>query len=122
MKTSKREIERKYNKLLQEVSTKDFYKIDLTNRVNVYSCACGNKFKTIDRDAGVTPMFLMCDVCGTLATSSFYKDIAPELEPTTEWYRPNLNQLLKMRSKDNGMIEHVLSGGLECRKIKIDSK
>lgn len=81
---------------------------------------CGNKFKTIDRDAGVTPMFLMCDICGNLARSNFYKDIAPELQPTTEWYRPTLKQLLKMRGKDNGVIEHVLNGGLECRRILTD--
>lgn len=31
---SQGQIERKYKKLLQDVETNDFYKVDLTNRVN----------------------------------------------------------------------------------------
>lgn len=116
---SQREIEKQYEKLLQDVQTKDFYKIDLTNRVNVYSCACGNRFKTIDIDAGVTPFYMRCDMCDSMATSSFYKDVAPNLAPSIEWYRPTLKQCLKMRSKEYGdaMLEHVFNGGLEYRKI-----
>lgn len=114
---SQREVERKYKKLLEDVSTKEYYtKIDLTNRVNVYSCKCGNKFKTIDKDAGVTPMFKNCILCGTTAVSSMYKDIAPELKPVAEWYRPSLKECLKMR-KNEPLLDHILAGGLEFRLI-----
>ena len=58
---SQREVERRYKKLLHDVQTKDFYKIDLTKRVNCYGCpACKHITKTRDVDAGVTPMFFEC--------------------------------------------------------------
>ncbi len=113
---SQREIERRYNKLLEDVKIKDYYKIDLTNRVNCYICSCGHITKTKDVDAGVTPMFYNCEKCNGQARSSFYKDIAPNQQPTQEWYRPTLKQVLKMKTHD-GMIEHILNGGLDIRKI-----
>lgn len=52
---SQREVERQYNKLMQDVATSDYYKIDLTNRVNNYVCTsvkCQHITKTQDVDAG----------------------------------------------------------------------
>lgn len=112
---SQREIERKYNKLLKDVETNDFYKIDLTNRVNCYVCECGHITKTKDVDAGVTPFMHTCEKCGQMARSTFYKDIAPEQRATEEWFRPTLKQVLKMR-KHEGMLDHILQGGLDVRK------
>ncbi len=116
---SQREVERKYKKLLKDVATEEFYtKVDLTNRVNCYSCKCGHITKTIDIDSGVTPFYFSCDKCGEMATSSFYKDIAPSQLPTHEWYRPTLKQVLKMRRIVwEGLLDHVLQGGLDSRKI-----
>lgn len=116
---SQGEVTRKYHKLLDDVATKDFYKIDLSNRVNCYTCSnpkCGHITKTKDVDAGVTPMFFECEVCGSRATSSMYRDIVPDKQPTIEWYRPNLAQVIKMRKKPN-LLDHILSGGLDYRKI-----
>jgi transcription elongation factor Elf1 len=116
MMESQGEVTRKYHKLLEDVATKDFYKrIDLTNRVNCYRCSCGQITKTIDIDAGVTPIFFGCENCGLQATSSMYKDIAPNLKPTIEWYRPKLHEVIKMRSKPH-LLEHILRGGLDHRK------
>jgi len=118
------EVEREYKQLLHDVATDRFYKIDLTNRVNCYVCEkCGNVTKTIDVDAGVTPYLILCESCGSdgsvphgsWAKSSFYKDIAPDLKPTLEWYRPSLNEVLNMRSEQQ--LEHVLRGGLISRVI-----
>lgn len=113
---SQRSIEKKYNKLLNDVKTKDYYtRIDLKNRVNCYSCEeCGYITKTIDVDAGVTPFMIICQ-CGGSATSSFYKDIKPDDIPTIEWYRPTLREVLKMR-KNPFLVEHILKGGLNDRK------
>jgi transcription elongation factor Elf1 len=113
MKT--KDIKKRYNKLLHDVKTKQFYKLDLTNRVNCYVCKhCGHITKTKDIDAGVTSMFFMCENCGANATSTFYKNIAPNQQPTQEWFRPTLEQVLKM---DDEMQEHILKGGLAVRKI-----
>jgi len=115
---SQRETERKYNALLKDVATKDFYKVDLENRVNCYKCDCGHITKTKDVDAGVTPFMIICEKCNGIARSTFYNDIAPEQEPTQEWYRPTLKQCLKLRN-DFDMLEHILNGGLDVRKITV---
>lgn len=113
---SQREVERRYSKLLNEVQTNDFYtKVDLSNRVNCYVCKCGHVTKTKDVDSGVTPFMFSCEKCGGTATSTFFKDIAPDQQPTFEWYRPTLKKVLKMR-KNEAMLEHILLGGLESRK------
>lgn len=115
---SQREVERKYNRLLEDVKTKEFFKIDLTNRVNCYTCqTCGHITKTKDVDAGVTPFMHTCESCGQTAYSSFYKDIAPHLKPTQEWYRPTLERVLKMRRNSN-LLDHILHGGLDVREIE----
>lgn len=103
---------------MQDVATNDFYKIDLTNRVNCYRCECGHVTKTKDVDPGVTPAFHKCEKCGEFASSSFYKDIAPDKEPTEEWYRPELSEVLKMRNNPD-RIDHIFGGGLLCRKLSL---
>jgi hypothetical protein len=113
---SQREIERRYNSLLKEIETSDFYKVNLENRVNCYVCKCGHITKTKDVDSGVTPFIHECEKCGENARSTFYQDIVPNKEHTGEWFRPSLKQVLKMR-KNESMLEHILQGGLYFRKI-----
>lgn len=109
------EIINQYEKLLKDVATDDYYKTDLTIRLNAYVCeTCGHGTITKDVDAGCTPFMHTCEKCGGMAQSRMYK-VAPYLIPTQEWYRPTLEELLKMTP---GMIDHVLQGGLAWRKIK----
>ncbi len=116
LQMDKKQIKIKYLQLLKDVATKDFYTtINLSNRVNCYACECNHVTKTRDVDAGVTPAFHSCESCGKLAHSTFYQDIVPMQEPTQEWYRPPLKEVLNM---DEGMLDHVLNGGLDCRKIE----
>jgi RNase P subunit RPR2 len=116
---SQKQIERDYNKLMNDVATLDYYKTDLTNRVNCYTCQkCGHITKTKDIDSGVIPFMFTCEKCGNIAYSSFFEDIAPLQEPTFEWYRPTLKQILKMRKKRDSMLDHIFNGGLDYRKIK----
>lgn len=116
--TSQREVEKKYNALINDVQTKDFYKIDLTNRVNCYKCKCGHITKTKDIDAGVTPFMHSCEKCGQYAQSTMYRDIVPDQKPTQEWYRPTLKEMLKLRS-NQPLLEHIFNGGLMNRRISI---
>ncbi len=110
------EIEFKYIQLMEDVKTNEYYtRINLTNRTNVYTCKNGHLTKTRDIDAGVTPFMHECKTCGEIATSSFYTDTHPELQPVQEWYRPSLEEVLRM---SEGMREHILSGGLDVRDIK----
>lgn len=116
---SVKSITKQYNKLLKDVDTNDYYtQIDLKNRVNCYVCAkCGHVTKTKDVDAGCTPFMHVCEKCNELAKSTMYKDIVQDKQPKQEWYRPTLKQVLKMRKKNNGMVEHILRGGLDIRPI-----
>jgi hypothetical protein len=114
---SQRQIKKRYNELIKSVENDEFYKTDLTNRVNCYVCEkCGHVTKTIDIDSGVTPFMHSCEKCGETASSTFYKDIRPDQKPTQEWYRPDLQQVLKMRT-NFGLLDHILQGGLDVRNI-----
>lgn len=112
---SQREVERRYNKMLE------FVKDIPIKGFNCYICTgpkCGNTVKTIDIDAGTTPMIMPCAVtwCGHDMKSTFYQDIIPQKEPEYEWYRPTLKQCMKMRDKPDSL-NHFLQGGLQFRKI-----
>lgn len=111
-----KEITRKYNEM---VKTMEKELIDLTNRINCYVCdKCGYITKTKDIDKGVIPFMFTCKKCGNLmAKSTFFNDIVPERKPTIEWYRPTLKEVLKMRNKQDGMLEHILDGGLDYRRL-----
>lgn len=114
---SQREVIRRYEQLKVDVATKDFYKVDLKNRVNCYCCrVCNNVTKTKDVDAGVTPMFIKCDKCHNTMNSTMYSDVRPDMAPNKEWYRPSIKEVLHLRNKPE-MMEHVLSGGLMLRNV-----
>lgn len=116
---SQRQVEREYQELLHDVATKDFYKKDLTNRRNTYVCdKNGHSVVTIDRDPGVTPMFILCPHCSGRGVSKFYNGGIPGVDPSHEWYRPTLKQCLKMCNKNEGLLDHVLKGGLVLREIE----
>jgi|SRR6478609_83849 len=120
MKNSIRAITKQYNELIEKVKTDKFYTdVDLTNRVNCYNCThCHHTTKSKDIDSGVTPFMFTCEKCGRPAYSTFYNDTAPTQEPTWEWFRPTLKQCLRMRIHNTALLDHVLSGGLDFRRIK----
>lgn len=103
---------------MQDVQTDDYYKLDPAQKINNYICpSCQHITKTQSVDVGVIPMMFDCERCGIPAQSTFFRDWRPTQSPTIEWYRPTLQECLKMRSKPWGL-EHVLKGGLCYRKIK----
>lgn len=107
---SDREIERRYSKLQIRVAE--------PNRTNCYVCgSCGHVTKTIDIHHGTTPMFMTCDKCHGQQTSSFYRDVYPELMPEYEWFMPTLDEVKKYR-RNPAMLDHIFAGGLDFRKIK----
>jgi hypothetical protein len=109
-----------------------------TGRKNAYYCwDCQGYVVTIDRDEGVTPMFLACRVkgeptdpandCKGRSTSMMYPDEPWSekdgygnpipTEPTWEWYSPDAAERKRLKRKDPGTFEHVQKGGLLLRKI-----
>ena len=120
-----KEVIKKYKQLIHDVQTKEFYtRLELESRINIYTCNKGHRILTKDINAGVTPMFIICPECKStdfedLAKSSMYR-VHPLYsfgEPDLIWYRPSLEDVLKMNKKKNfGELEHVLNGGLLNRK------
>jgi hypothetical protein len=102
--------------------------INLKDRINVYACTppllpgssiqsgCGYWIVTIDREAGVTPMFVKCGQCGGMATSRMYK-VGLGLEPTHEWYRPTSAEDLPEGYSLASVADHLANGGLLLRPI-----
>lgn len=100
---------------------------------NAYYCnTCGGYIVTIDRDDGVTPVFLLCrapredgvEPCrGTMRSMMYPDEPWPAsdgfdnpipTEPTWEWFKPTLRAA---RRGGPEMLDHVQKGGLELRKI-----
>ena len=114
---SQREVKRQYAKLMFDVENDPYYKGDVTKRVNTYSCTrCKHETQTREIDAGCTAMSIQCK-CGGIARSHFYVEISPDKEPEKEWYRPSLEETIKLRNKPH-ILEHVLKGGLLIRDAK----
>lgn len=114
MKKTNKQIELAYAKMLEQNK-----EVVAPNRVNCYVCKkCEHITKTIDIDSGVTPFMHQCEKCKEFATSTFYRDIAPDLKPTQEWYRPSLEQVMKMHRKEKfNLLDHILQGGLDVRMV-----
>lgn len=94
-------------------------------RKNVYTCDdCRRSIVTVDREDGVTPMFLSChatDRCPGRMQSAFYI-IAPEFEknqPTWEWRKPTDQEYKKLNKATRE--DHVDRGGLLLYPIDDDA-
>ena len=102
----------------------------LKGRINQYECqTCGHITTTIDRDNGTTPFLIECKgslPCSSqsgpvrgrsgrdLAQSKCYgSNVDQSAVPTHEWYRPELLDGLGQQ----GVLSHVLAGGLLLREI-----
>lgn len=107
---SEREIKRNYEKLTIKPAE--------PNRINCYTCStCDYITKTIDIHEGVTPMFNICPCCGKRSTSSWYKDIAPDIPVEYEWRVPTLEEMYKFK-RNPAMLDHIFRGGLEMRRVQ----
>ena len=107
---SREQIEKQYNKLVSEIEEKKMY--DGRGTVDRYICdTCGYMMHTTYKDKGVTPFVMRCPKCGgdMVHRQTFKKDTVPDWVQVKNWYRPTLEQTLKMPS---GRIEHILQGGL----------
>ena len=108
-------------RLLDLSGSEKYRALDNTRKrdIDCYVCQnaeCGHITKTVTLVKGATPFQYTCEKCDSQAISTFGKDVAPDREPTIEWYRPSWAELTKWNAIF-GMREHVLSGGLIDRVI-----
>lgn len=110
---TKKQITKRYEKLVSEVENMRIY--DGRGTVDEYICnRCGDSTFTTYRDKGVTPFVMRCRKCGGDAV---HRNTNPKgsvehirtLVKVHDWYRPSLDDVLKM---EEGMIDHILNGGL----------
>lgn len=114
---SEKEIKREYDKLVSRIDQACMF--DGRNKgVDIYTCKeCGNTFYTRYKDKGVTPFTIRCRHC---KAGTAYHDTTISEECASEngfivhnWVRPSFEWLNKQRKKGkDGIIEHVLQGGL----------
>ena len=103
-------IEKRYNELVNKIEEMRMY--DGRGTVDRYICdTCGWMLHTTYKDKGVTPFTMRCPKCnGTMYhKQTFRKETVPDWVEVKNWYRPPLEEVLKM---NEGTIEHILLGGL----------
>lgn len=108
---NKEQIKKEYNELVNSIEEMRMY--DGRNTVDRYVCKrCGAHLYTTYIDKGVTPFTIQCRRCsvGTMIhDKTFRKETIPSYIVVLGWYRPTLEQTLRM---SEGAISHVLKGGL----------
>lgn len=85
-------------------------------RLNKYACdKCGGSVITIDREMGVTPMFIACRAprdeglaCMGMMASSMYRGVSGE--PSFEWRAPTIEERAGLDTYT--LEQHVDRGGL----------
>jgi hypothetical protein len=96
---------------------------EAAGRRNAYGCqGCGGVIVTINRDEGVTPMFLRCrmpDSCGEMMASTWYQLPPDAPEPSWEWYRPSASALRRLKRRDPATADYVERGGLLLRRLGV---
>lgn len=106
----------------------------IKERMNIYICEHGCHNVTVDVDKGVTPFMIACEFkgrpdrpanpakmkngkcIGTAKSCMYPKELpanAPYPVPTHEWYRPDLEEYVKLPKDEK---EHVEKGGLLMRE------
>lgn len=106
----KEDIGERYRELVEGIENARMY--DGRGTVDRYVCEdCQNIIFTTYRDKGVTPFTMKCRRCGgTMCHDKTYrKNDVPNYVLVFEWYRPTIDEVLKM---SDGMAAHILSGGL----------
>lgn len=107
----RRDIQKRYKRITKE------YKGD-ADEVFCYTCDnCGQTIKVRQKDKGIAPMGIACPFCNGDALNAV--DTARNIPVTHEWYRPSLDEVMKMAEEGRMfMLNFVLSGGLVRRKIQ----
>lgn len=93
---------------------------NLTTGVTCFVCdTCQEAIKTELVDKGITPTSLICNNCKGPMKNTNGEDIAPDYDPTWEWYRPTLKEYLKFRKLNKRQnLNWVGSGGLLMRSVE----
>ena len=91
-------------------------------RINLYNCrTCGNTIITEDKDKGVTPMFLSCEMfngCKSGRMFSMMYNVPPILVAGYEWYN-NGGKCLDIRKKTELSNDEININALPIKQKKV---
>ncbi len=94
--------------------------MEIKGMKNIYTCeVCGKHIVTVNLADGVTPAFLRCHQtlgCQGFMRSHFYR-ASQLLVADYEWYRPDLNEIQKLRPTMRQR-EYLKRDGLLLRSVK----
>lgn len=103
----KEDIAKKYSEMVSTIEESKIY--DGRGTYDLYRCEkCANDIITTYADKGVTPFMTICSCGGSLQHEKSFQSV-PDYVRVLKWKRPTLEQTMKL---SDGLIEHVLSGGL----------
>ena len=104
---NKEDITKRYTEMASTIEDANIY--DGRGTYDVYRCEkCGCDKVTTYADKGVTPFIIECSCGGCMQHIKTFRSI-PDYIRVLKWKRPTLEQTLEL---SDGMIEHVLNGGL----------
>lgn len=104
---NKEDITKRYIEMASTIEDAKIY--DGRGTYDVYRCKkCGQDKVTTYADKGVTPFVMGCDCGGDMTHIKTFRYVPNYIE-VIKWIRPTLEQTLEL---SDGMIEHVLNGGL----------
>jgi len=101
------DIIKRYNEMASTIEEAKIY--DGRGVYDLYECKkCRNSQITLYEDKGVTPFMIGCK-CGSLMQHTKSYRSVPDYIRVSKWKRPSLEQTMML---PDGLIEHVLNGGL----------
>ena len=108
-KQVKKDIERRYKKMLEQQSWENTEGQEIT-----FLCPqCGRPTKTKVVDAGIVPMGIECPFCHGDAMQQ--EEEYPNISVTHEWYRPSVDELVEIAETGLFSAMMILQGGLVRR-------
>ena len=110
---TKKQIKLAYKDMLRRAADNVETSPEQQGLTNCYTCKnCHHVDKYYYADSGTTPMVVECTRCKKRGSfSAMMRDLLPLQTPNQEWFRPSLNDTLKMAGHKH-MLHHVLNGGL----------
>lgn len=104
---NKEEIEKRYSEMVLTIESANIY--DGRGEYDLYECdKCRNYKITLYTVKGVTPFMIRCECGGFMQHTKSYRSV-PDYIRVFRWKRPTLEETMIL---SEGLIEHVLKGGL----------
>lgn len=115
-KSVKKDITRRYKEIDKAIANEE----DNAGQKICFVCSkCKQAVKTEIKDKGLIPRGIICPFCGEEALPTD-RDVMKDFEPTYEWVRPTLEEVLEHHDKPV-TCNFFLGGGLMRKEVRHDA-